>query len=103
MPQQVAQRGDVLEKERLEAAGAQEVKREQEQALDTEVTEAKAFASEAMQKKELESTLAQRDKQLASVTKQLLAEKARVAQVEKHALSLLLWGLTLLVYEALSC
>ena len=94
-PQQSAQRGDDLEKERLEAAGTQEVKREQ-QALETEVTEAKAFATEAMQKQELEGTLAKRDKQLASVTKQLLAEKARVAQVEKHAL------LMLPVHEALS-
>jgi hypothetical protein len=85
-PQQVAQGGDDLEKARLEAAGAQEVKREQEQALDTEATEAKAFASVAMQKQELEGTLAQRDKQLASVTKQLLAEKARVAQVETRSL-----------------
>jgi len=72
--QQATQRADALEQERLEQAGHQQVQREQQQ-----------LKKASVQKEKLEDKLATRDKQLASVTKQLLAEKSRVAQVEKEA------------------
>lgn len=58
-----------------EAAGPErEVRREQQR-----------LQRATQQKTKLEGKLAKRDKQLASVTKELLAEKTRVAQVEKEA------------------
>jgi len=71
---QVAQRADAAEQQNLEQAAHEQVQREKRQ-LD----------QAAQQKAQLEHRLVKRDKQLASVTKQLLAEKQRVAQVEKEA------------------
>lgn len=68
---------DALETERLEAAAS--ARQQQVQIEKQELHKA------SVQKEQLENTLGMRDKQLASVMKQLLAEKSRVAQVEKEA------------------
>ena len=72
--EQRAQAREELEAAHEAAGPEREVRREQQR-----------LQRATQQKTKLEGKLAKRDKQLASVTKELLAEKTRVAQVEKEA------------------